>query len=219
MSLLEQRRWWRPDRLVLQRAWRRSLSAGLLIAALTASSSWIAIAHADPKRDLRGFSLGMTKERAARLAGGQCNNFGTVSFQGGTYGELFFDSVREHGKLFSCNFGDGTTISYSVTPRTKKVYKLEGTFISQMNCDELLAFVKETFGVGDAYTNYAPKPTLARSCSGWNWQVSPGYDLKVWIDDTEAARFFITLTDSEIVKENEMTADEVRKRSSVKPRL
>lgn len=195
---------------------RRLQSAG---SATTIYLALIAAAWADTKRDLRGFSLGMTKDLAARHASGQCRNFGTISFQAGSDGELFFDSARERGRQFSCSFDDGSIVSYSVTPRTRKIYKLEGAFVSQMDCDELLGFTKETFGVDDAYARYVAKPTHAKACSGWTWRVSPGYSLEVWIDDRETGRFYVTLTDSEIVRENELSAGDVRKQSSAKPRL
>lgn len=199
---------------------RRLVLTGFVVSASALLADVAKVLGAEPpKRDLRGFSLGMAKDQAANLASGQCKNFGTVSFQGGTYGEVFFDSVREHGRQFSCNFADGSVISYSVTPRTKKVYKLEGWFFSQMSCEELLAFVKETFGVGGEYAKFNAKPTIRDRCVGWTWRVAPGYELKVRLDESEAARFHVTLTDADIVRENEASAEEMLKRAMARPRL
>jgi hypothetical protein len=173
----------------------------------------------DLKRDLRGFSLGMSKDEAARIARSQCNNFGKVSFHGGMRAEEFFASSSENGKLFSCRFQDGSIVNYALTPRTGKVYKLSGVFLSQMTCPELLDFILEEFKVGDKYSKYHPKPKADRTCQGWSWQAGPSYDLKVWINEPDATRFNVSLMDSEIVRENESPTEDPEKQSGVRPRL
>ncbi|MGD9544751.1 MAG: hypothetical protein AB7U86_11255 [Methylocystis sp.] len=171
------------------------------------------------KRDLRGFSLGMSKDEAARLARSQCSNFGKVSFHGGMRAEEFFASSSEHGKQFSCRFADGSIVNYALTPRTSKVYKLNGVFLSQMTCPELLDFIIEEFKVGEKYSKYHPKPKADRACQGWSWQAGPAYDLKVWLNEPDTSRFNVSLMDNEIVRENEASAAEPEPPTGARPRL
>lgn len=171
------------------------------------------------KRDLRGFSLGMSKDEAARLARSQCSNFGKVSFHGGMRAEEFFASSSEYGKQFSCRFEDGSIVNYALTPRTGKVYRLNGVFLSQMTCPQLLDFIIEEFKVSEKYSKYHPKPKAERDCQGWSWQSGPSYDLKVWVNEPDATRFNVSLMDSEVVRQNEASAEDPEKQSGVKPRL
>ena len=160
----------------------------LLLSVLTFSGAQDAQAQS-LKRDLRGFSLGMSKDEAGGLARSQCNNFGKVSFHGGMRAEEFFASSSEYGKQFSCRFEDGSIVNYALTPRTGKVYKLNGVFLSQMTCPELLDFIIEEFKVSEKYSKYHPKPKAERDCQGWVWQSGPSYDLKVWLSEPDATRF------------------------------
>ncbi|MGD9656653.1 MAG: hypothetical protein AB7U61_03275 [Methylocystis sp.] len=194
------------------------LFAGVLLSIFTLFYAKSACAQT-LKRDLRGFSLGMSKDEAAKRARAQCNNFGKVSFHGGMHADEFFASSSEYGKLFSCRFEDGSIVNYALTPRTGKVYKLSGIFVSQLTCPEILDFVIEEFKVSESYSKYHPKPDAKRSCQGWEWQAGPSYDLKVWIDEPEAVRFNIKLIDHELVRENETRDEDSKRQSGVKPWL
>lgn len=215
---------WRSRGMIKKVNWPNSRKAAQLAraAALLSACAFYcpsSVQAQDVKRDLRGFTLGMSKDEAARLARSQCNNFGKVSFHGGMRAEEFFASSSEHGKQFSCRFEDGSIVNYALTPRTSKIYKLNGVFLSQMTCPELLDFIIEEFKVGEKYSKFHPRPKADRTCQGWSWQAGPGYDLKVWLNEPVTGQFNVSLMDSEIVRENEASAEETEQRSGVRPRL
>jgi hypothetical protein len=183
------------------------------------------------KRDLYGFSLGMTDVEAEKLARKQCfylqcyptntsfcrgiNVLRDIHWVGGD----FFASANKNADVYQCSNHKDVAVDFSITPQTKKIYKLVASVASRMNCDEILAFVKEQFGVTGDYTVFFPKSKSGYMCDGWLWKVNPGYTLRI-VPNFGGQSFEVQMIDAEVVKENEAAAEELRQRSvTTKPRL
>lgn len=187
------------------------------------------IGGATGKQDIRGFHLGMPLADAFRVAQEQCkanscradaphlckvNQLRDV-FAGGD--DTYFDSTRQYGDRYNCRFDASVMLQFSSTPTTKKIYKLRVAIKSQMNCKEILSYIKDQFGLAGEYVIDWPKDKSGHRCDRWVWHVTPDYELTV-LPDT-ASSFHIIMTDAEVIKQNERDAEESRKKSVTKPRL
>ena len=101
-----------------------------------------------PKRDIRGFQLGMTRQEYAPLRHKLCRK---ITWPGG---QVFSDPDKEPLDFgdglttFDCYFGDGTVLRYTITSFTKEIYKISveihGT---NMNCNEFASYLFSQFSI------------------------------------------------------------------------
>lgn len=197
---------------------------------------------APPKRDLRGFSLGMTYADAERHAQTECTNYVRVDLSQnfipfpsgipsdyvsflGTFKHDFDNERPERQCVSSGNTRDRVIIRYAFTPNTYKIYRLEVSMSSPMKCEELIDYVEKTFRVTHGKSAECEKRVIEQSLAGIpTLRVSGGPP--VWKADSltitayaDGSSARIVVKDDSIVKEDSDSAEQQRLKNIRKPAL
>lgn len=171
---------------------------------------------ARPKRDIRGFRLGMTRQEYAPLRHKLCRK---ITWPGGA---VFSDPDKEpldtgYGVTFDCYFGDGTALFYSTTSYTKEIYELRmDIHNSNMNCNEFASYLSSNFSI-----EMTPTPTNKDDC-GMKGEDASGYIItsRNGYNSGPAYNYFtIVITNDAVNQRNNEEIEKNRLLNIQKPKL
>jgi hypothetical protein len=202
-----------------------SVARLLIVTAITCTA--LSHVHSEEKRDLRGFALGMTSADAKALSLKQCinplcspqlpqfckliDNLNDIKRGGSKY---FFESVSSYGSGYTCEFEDDGTVEFTLTPTTGKIFEASAYVHTTMNCGEFLSFVEQEFHVSNPLVD-----PQAGECEA-SWAIKK-YRLHYFGDKNPGNNrmFRITISDQDLIDENDKAAEKMRQNSLRKPPL